>query len=98
VNPANIPDDAFFGLSIGEAAKKYLGIVKRKPSIGEIADALDRGGLPHASGDFVGTVTTMLGRATVRRMRNWSASDVRIGAWLLGIQKPAAFGTTHSKW
>jgi hypothetical protein len=62
VDPANIPDDAFFGLSIGEAAKKYLTIVKRKQSVREIADALERGGLPHTSSDFVNTVGTMLGR------------------------------------
>lgn len=61
-DPANIPNDAFFGLSIGEAAKKYLGIIKRKQSLREITDALDRGGLPHASGNFLGTVATMLGR------------------------------------
>lgn len=62
IDPENIPDDAFFGLSIGEAAKKYLGMVKRKQSTREIAEALDRGGLPHTSSNFLNTVTTMLSR------------------------------------
>ena len=57
-----IPDDAFFGLSIGEAAKKYLMMVKKKQSVREIADALDRGGLPHTSSNFVATVGTMMNR------------------------------------
>jgi hypothetical protein len=62
IDPASIPDDAFFGLSIGEAAKKYLLMVKRKQSVREIADALERGGLPHTSSNFVNTVATMLNR------------------------------------
>lgn len=63
IDPATIPDDAFFGLSIGEACKKYLQMVKRKQSVKEIADALDRGGLPHTSSNFAATVATMLNRA-----------------------------------
>ena len=63
IDPANIRDDAFFGLSIGDAAKRYLEMVKRKQSIKEIADALDRGGLPHTSSNFMNTVGTMLNRA-----------------------------------
>ena len=94
VDPANIPGDAFFGLSIGEAAKKYLGIVKRKQSIREIAEALDRGGLPHASGDFVATVATML-----RRHATKDSDLVRVGRgdWGLagwyGNRRPAARAT-----
>ena len=98
VDPANIPGDAFFGLSIGEAAKKYLGIVKRKQSIREIAEALDRGGLPHASGDFVGTVSTML-----RRHATKDAELVRVGRgdWGLagwyGNRRPAARQVPNGK-
>lgn len=62
VDPLSIPSDAFFGLSIGEAAKKYLTIVKRKQTIQEIADALERGGLPHTSTDFASTVRAMINR------------------------------------
>jgi hypothetical protein len=63
IDPATIRDDAFFGLSIGEAAKRYLEMVRRKQSIKEIADALERGGLPHTSSNFVNTVSTMMNRA-----------------------------------
>jgi hypothetical protein len=63
IDPANIRDDAFFGMSIGDAAKRYLEMVKRKQSVKEIADALDRGGLPHTSANFMNTVGTMLNRA-----------------------------------
>jgi hypothetical protein len=62
-DPASIPDDAFFGLSIVEGAKKFLTMVRRKQSVKELADALDRGGLPHSSTNFVATVATMLNRA-----------------------------------
>lgn len=79
VNPLDIPSDTFFGLSIGEAAKKYLTIVKRKQTIQEIADALERGGLPHTSTDFVGTV-----RAMINRLAKSDTDLVRVGpgaAW-----------------
>lgn len=62
IDPANIRDDAFFGLSIGEAGKRYLEMVKRKQSTQEIADALERGGLPHTSTNFTNTVGTMMNR------------------------------------
>lgn len=90
VDPANIPDDAFFGLSIGEAAKKYLSIVKRKQSIRDIADALDRGGLPHASGDFVGTVATMLRRQATKdsELVRVGRGDWGLAAWY-GNRRPA---------
>jgi hypothetical protein len=63
IDPANIRDDAFFGLSIAEAGKRYLEMVKRKQTVKEIADALERGGLPHTSHNFVNTVGTMMNRA-----------------------------------
>jgi hypothetical protein len=79
LDPQDIPSDAFFGLSIGEAAKKYLTIVKRKQTIQEIADALDRGGLPHSSTDFLATV-----RAMINRLAKSDTELVRVGpgaAW-----------------
>ena len=62
VEAGEIPSDAFFGLGIGEGAKKYLGIVKRKQSAVQIADALDKGGLQHTSKFFPNTVRTALMR------------------------------------
>jgi hypothetical protein len=91
VDPSNIPDDAFFGLSIGEAAKKYLGIVKKKQSIREIAEALDRGGLHHASGDFVATVATMLRRHAAKdfELVRVGRGDWGLAAWY-GNRRPTA--------
>jgi hypothetical protein len=80
IDPSMIRDDAFFGLSIGEAAKKYLTLVKRKQSVREIAEALERGGLPHTSSNFVNTVGTMLNRAAIN-----DAELVRVGRGEWGL-------------
>ena len=41
----NIEPDTFFALTSVEATKKYLGMVGKAQSTGQIADALNRGGL-----------------------------------------------------
>lgn len=89
VDAATIPDDAFFGLSIVEAAKKYLSIVKRKQSVKEIADALDRGGLAHTSSDFVNTVRTMMNRQAVNdpELVRVGPGDWGLSAWY-GNRRP----------
>lgn len=88
-DPSQIADDAFFGLSIGEAAKKYLSMVKRKQSVREIADALDRGGLHHTSGDFTNTVATMLRRQSVKdtELARVGRGDWGLAAWY-GNRRP----------
>ena len=80
IDPASIPDDAFFGLSIAEATKKYLSLVKKKQTIKEIAEALDRGGLPHTSSNFLNTVGTMLNRSAV-----YDSELVRVGRGAWGL-------------
>jgi len=87
IDPASIPDDAFFGLSVVEAAKKYLGIVKRKQSVQEIADALERGGLPHTSSKFVATVATMLRRASDPDLAKVGRGDWGLANWY-GNRRP----------
>ncbi len=87
IDPSSIPDDAFFGLSIVEAAKKYLGLVKKKQTIKEIADALDRGGLPHTSSDFVATVATMLRRANDPELAKVGRGDWGLATWY-GNRRP----------
>jgi hypothetical protein len=52
----------FLGMSIGEAAKKYLSMVKQKQNVKQIAEALERGGLHHVSNNFPATVATMVNR------------------------------------
>ena len=87
MDPTSISEDAFFGLSIVEAAKKYLGMVKRKQSIKEIADALDRGGLPHTSTNFVATVATMLRRANDPDLAKVGRGDWGLAGWY-GNRRP----------
>jgi len=55
-----IESDTFFALTVGEAAKKYLRMTKRKQSAAAIAEALDEGGLHHTSKSFPNTVRTAL--------------------------------------
>jgi hypothetical protein len=56
----SVPDDFFFGMSVADATKKYLAAVKKPKSTREITDALEKGGLTHASKDFIKTVSTIL--------------------------------------
>src|SRR5687768_14116537 len=49
---AIIENDTFFGMSIGDAAKKFLRMTKRKQPAAKIAEALDFGGLQHTSKSF----------------------------------------------
>jgi hypothetical protein len=58
-----IPPGLFFKLSVAEAAKRYLGLVKRKQTTQQIADALERGGFHHTSTRWRNTVYTALDRA-----------------------------------
>lgn len=41
-----IPSDAFFGLNIGDAAKKYLEMSRAKRTVPQITKALEDGGMP----------------------------------------------------
>ncbi len=53
---------AFFGMSIGTAAKKYLEMAKEPKKAIEIAKALKKGGLINMSPNFPATVSTTLRR------------------------------------
>jgi hypothetical protein len=55
-----VQHDSFFGMTIADAARKFLGIVKRTKSTAEIASALEAGGLKHASKDFQTTIRSTL--------------------------------------
>src|ERR1017187_8647555 len=55
-----LSDDAFFGMSIQDAIRKYLSIVRKKKTVKEITDGLEAGGMEHTSKDFYNTVYTML--------------------------------------
>ncbi len=57
-----LPSDAFFGMSVPSATKKFLTMKKKPQSTQEIADALEAGGLTHSSENFTNTVSTSLHR------------------------------------
>ena len=60
-----VESDTFFGMSIGEGAKKFLRMIKRKQSAAKIAEALEAGGFSHTSKSFPNTVRTTLLRMAV---------------------------------
>jgi hypothetical protein len=62
INPKAIPSDAFFGMSIPDAVRKYLSIVRKPHTAKQIAEALEAGGITHSSNDFRATVSTTMGR------------------------------------
>jgi hypothetical protein len=75
IHNGEVPNGAFLGKSIPEAAKFYLEIIKRKQTTREIAEALQRGGMESTSRNFVGIVHAVLDRA--RKSPN--PAIVRIG-------------------
>jgi len=76
-NVADIPNGAFLGKSIPEAAKLYLEMIRKKQTTKEIADALLAGGLETTSITFQGNVNTILLRASKA-----TGEIVRVGnAW-----------------
>jgi len=58
-----VPQGAFLGKSIPEAAKLYLAIIKRKQTSSEIAAALLKGGIESTSKNFKFQVHSILDRA-----------------------------------
>jgi hypothetical protein len=86
IDPDKIPADAFFGMrSIADAAKKYLGLVKRKQTTKQIVEALERGGFPHQSKSFYSTVYTALQREEERE----GGEIARIGSeWAMASWYP----------
>ena len=60
--PVEFPADLFLKMSIPEAVKTYLRMVKRKQSTKQLMEVLDRGGYPHRSKNFYTTVFGVLNR------------------------------------
>jgi hypothetical protein len=78
--PAKVDFDTFFSLSIPEAIKKYLAMMKRPQTVADITKALETGGLSTTATNLMGTVT-----ATLTRMKriNGDVVAVRRGEWAL---------------
>jgi hypothetical protein len=76
IRPEDIPAHAFLGLSIADATKKFLSMVKSKQSLPQIMQALERGGLPPAKYNTV--------YAVLRRRENQVEDIFRMGEdWAL---------------
>lgn len=79
--PPTLTPDAFFGLSLAEAAIKILQTVKKQQTTREITDALEAASYHHTSQNFINTVNTALYRRerdegdVVRIGRNWALSE-----------------------
>jgi len=58
---SEVQHDTFFGMTIADAVRKYLTMMKTTKSTAEIAAALELGGLKHSSKDFPTTVRSILG-------------------------------------
>jgi len=74
--------DSFFGMTLLDGMKKYLGITKQTRSAPDIADALLRGGMKSAAKDFVGNVRSTLSK-------NDEFVSVKNGEWGLSLWYPA---------
>jgi hypothetical protein len=85
----SLRSDTFFGMGIGDAAVKYLGIVKAPKNIAQIMSALEQGGLTHTSKNFYSTVFTALARraeneADITRVKR---GEWGLTAWYPGLRK-----------
>jgi len=58
----DIPGDAFFQMTVPDAAEKYLKLVKATKEIPEIAEALLKGGLKSSSKNFTDMTRTVMSR------------------------------------
>ena len=78
-NPESISHDTFFGMTISDAAQKYLSMKKATKSTADIASALEQGGLKHSSKDFAANVRSIIGQKTDEFVRvpngDWGLAD-----------------------
>ena len=73
-----IHPDTFFGLGIGEAAKKYLKMVRRAQRTTDIADAIERGGVKRPSDNALSSILVRAakGREVVKVSRGmWGLAE-----------------------
>jgi hypothetical protein len=62
ITEKDLGHDAFFQMTIPDAARKYLAIVKRTKPASEIIEALVRGGMKSAAKDFGNSVRSIISR------------------------------------
>lgn len=79
-----IPHDAFFQMTVVDAAEKYLKLMKRTKPNSELADALIKGGLKSAARNFPEMIRSVLFRDSrfVKVNSEWGLSE-----WYPGMRK-----------
>lgn len=75
-----IEPDAFFGLTVVEASRKYLAMMKRPQTTPTITEALQAGGYLFQSGNPSTTVASILNRSDSK-----SGEVVRVGKGMWGL-------------
>lgn len=91
------PSDFFMKMSLPEAVKMYLSMVKRKQSTKQLMKALERGGYPTRSKSFYTTVFGVLNRhAKTQGEITKVGGDWALAEWYRGLpnekKKPGRFG------
>src|SRR6185503_3767407 len=70
-NGGAVPSNAFFGLGIGDAVKKYLELVQAKKTLPQIVKGLEDGGMPSQKPNTV--------YAAMRRRESVTGDIMRVG-------------------
>ena len=87
ISGGEVPNGAFLGMSIPDATKLYLEIVKKKQTSKEIAEALQKGGMETNSKNFPQMVHSVLDRAS---KANTGIVKLDRSHWGLGSWYPAS--------
>jgi hypothetical protein len=89
----DIPHDAFFQMTVPDAAEKYLTLTKKTKPTSELANALLKGGLKSAAKNFPSMLNTILSRESrfVKVNKEWALT-----AWYPGMRRGTRTATTET--
>jgi hypothetical protein len=89
----DIPHDAFFQMTVADAAEKYLTLAKNTKPTSGLADSLLKGGLKTAAKKFPSMLNTVLSGDSrfVKVNKEWSLS-----AWYPGMRRGPRAATTET--
>ena len=93
-NGSEIEPDSFFGMSILDAAKKFLAMKKKPQTTADVATALEQGGMTHSSGNWGNTVGSVLNRSDAS---GGEIVKVKRGIWGLAAWYPGRKRNTGEK-
>jgi hypothetical protein len=96
--PRLIAQDAFFRMSVPDAIKKYLNIVKRPKSAKDITAGLDTGGLTHQAKNLYATVyPTLLRMESSGEVARVGKGEWGLSEWYPNVRKTAQEEKTDSE-